>query len=43
MKYIPRLKKKYNEEIINNLQKNYKSVMQVPKLLKICLNQGVNA
>ena len=43
MKYIPRLKKKYNKEIINNLQKNYKSVMQVPKLLKICLNQGVNA
>ena len=43
MKYIPRLKKKYNEEIINNLQKNYKSVMQVPKLIKICLNQGVNA
>jgi len=43
MKYIPRLKKKYNEEIIINLQNNYKSVMQVPKLLKICLNQGVNA
>ena len=43
MKYIPRLKKKYNEEIVNNLKVNYKSVMQVPKLVKICLNQGVGS
>ena len=41
MEYIPRLKNKYNTEIIENLKKNYKSVMQVPKLLKISLNQGV--
>ena len=41
MKYIPRLKKKYNEEIVSSLGKNYKSIMQVPKLTKICLNQGV--
>ena len=41
MKYIPRLKKKYNEEIVSSLRKNYKSIMQVPKLTKICLNQGV--
>jgi len=41
MEYVPRLKKKYNSEIINNLKKNYKSVMQVPKLVKISLNQGV--
>ena len=41
MKYIPRLKKKYKEEIINLLKNNYKSVMQVPRLEKICLNQGV--
>ena len=41
MEYIPRLKQKYNSEIINNLKKNYKSVMQVPRLMKISLNQGV--
>ncbi|MDC1024313.1 50S ribosomal protein L5 [Flavobacteriales bacterium] len=41
MEYTPRLKKKYNSEIVNNLQKNYKSVMQVPKLTKISINQGV--
>ena len=43
MKYIPRLKNKYNKEIINNLKSDYKSVMQVPRLLKICLNQGVGS
>ena len=43
MEYTPRLKKKYNDEIINNLKGNYKSVMQVPKLVKICLNQGVGS
>ena len=41
MDYVPRLKIKYNTEIIENLRKNYKSVMQVPKLVKISLNQGV--
>ena len=41
MAYTPRLKEKYNSEIINNLKKNYKSVMQVPKLIKISLNHGV--
>ena len=41
MEYTPRLKKKYNSEIVNNLTKNYKSVMQVPKLTKISINQGV--
>ena len=43
MEYIPRLKKKYKEEVINNLKKNYKSIMQVPKLVKICLNQGLGS
>ena len=43
MEYIPRLKKKYQVEIINNLKGNYKSVMQVPKLVKICLNQGLGS
>ena len=43
MEYIPRLKEKYKTEIINNLKGNYKSVMEVPRLLKICLNQGVGS
>jgi len=39
----PRLKLKYQEEIKKNLMTafNYKSPMQIPKLEKICLNQGV--
>jgi large subunit ribosomal protein L5 len=43
-KYIPRLQEKYHKEVISALKDkfNYKSVMQVPKLEKICLNQGVN-
>jgi large subunit ribosomal protein L5 len=41
MEYTPRLKKKYQTEVVNNLKGNYKSVMQVPKLVKICLNQGI--
>jgi len=45
MTYVPRLKTKYNEEIRTALKEKfqYKSVMQVPKLLKISLNQGVGA
>lgn len=45
MSYVPRLKKTYSEDIIPELQKqfNYKSPMQVPKLSKICLNQGVGS
>ena len=41
--YTPRLRSKYSEEIVGNLQEKfaYKSIMQVPKLLKICLNQGL--
>ncbi|TAM93205.1 MAG: 50S ribosomal protein L5 [Chitinophagaceae bacterium] len=43
-KYIPRLQVKYQKEVVDSLKKkfNYKSVMQVPRLEKICLNQGVN-
>ena len=42
-KYKPTLKKKFHEEIVPNLMKEfgYKSIMQVPKLEKIVLNQGV--
>ena len=43
MEYTPRLKKKYQNEVVNNLKGNYKSVMQVPKLVKICLNQGIGS
>ena len=40
--YIPRLRTKYNEEVVPKLQEEfgYKSVMQMPKLTKICINQG---
>ncbi len=40
-----RLKKKYQEEVIPALmeQFQYSSVMEVPKLVKISLNQGVGA
>jgi large subunit ribosomal protein L5 len=40
----PRLRKKYQDEVIPSLMKrfSYKSVMQVPKLEKISLNRGVN-
>ena len=43
MSYVPSLKKKYKNEIVDSLMKQfeYKSIMQVPKLEKICLNQGV--
>tara|TARA_B100000902_G_C27284337_1_gene903586 strand:+ start:1188 stop:1958 length:771 start_codon:yes stop_codon:yes gene_type:complete len=43
MEYTPRLKKKYQEEVVNNLKGNYKSVMQVPRVVKICLNQGIGS
>ena len=43
MSYQPRLKQKYREKVAPQLKEqfNYKSVMQIPKLEKICLNQGV--
>jgi len=45
MAYVPRLKSKYKEEIRVALKDKfqYKSVMQVPKLEKISINQGVGA
>jgi large subunit ribosomal protein L5 len=43
-KYTPRLADKYKKEVVPALMKrfNYDSVMQVPRLEKICLNRGVN-
>lgn len=43
MNYSPRLRDKYRNEIVPAMMKqfSYKSVMQVPKLVKISINQGV--
>ncbi len=45
MNYNPRLKEQYASTIIPALREKfgYKNLMQVPKLAKICLNQGVGA
>lgn len=45
MGYTPTLKLKYRGEIVPDMQKEfgYKSVMQVPVLEKIIINQGVGA
>jgi large subunit ribosomal protein L5 len=41
--YSARLQQKYRDEVVPALMKRfgYKTVMQVPRLEKICLNQGV--
>jgi len=43
MSYTPRLREKYKSEVVKQMTEKfgYKSVMQVPKLQKIVLNQGV--
>ncbi len=43
MEFVPNLKTKYKEEIVPALMKefSYKSVMQVPRIEKIVINQGV--
>ena len=43
-KYTPRLADKYTKEVVPALVKkfNYETMMQAPKLEKICLNRGVN-
>ncbi|MBP7102388.1 MAG: 50S ribosomal protein L5 [Bacteroidales bacterium] len=45
MKYVPRLEEKYINEIVPAIQKQFgfKSVMRVPKITKVCLNQGIGA
>ena len=45
MEYTPNLKTKYRKEIALALKDEfgYKSVMQVPKLQKICINQGIGS
>lgn len=43
MNYTPRLQKVYADKIVPELKKQfeYTSPMQVPKITKICLNQGI--
>lgn len=43
MKYVARLKEKYQNEVVPALmqQFSYTTVMQVPRLEKICINQGI--
>ena len=45
MSYTPNLKNKYTKEISPALlgEFGYQSVMQVPRLEKICINQGIGA
>ena len=41
--YVPTLKKLYKEQVVDTLMKqfNYSTVMQVPKLVKITINEGI--
>ena len=41
--YVPSLKKVFNEEIVGKLMKqfSYTSVMQVPRLVKLTINEGI--
>ncbi|PHN04535.1 50S ribosomal protein L5 [Flavilitoribacter nigricans] len=43
MSYTPRLKQKYREEVAPALKEQfgYKTVMEIPKIEKVCINQGV--
>ncbi len=45
MKYVPRLKDKYQNEVVKELmeQFQYGSIMEVPRLVKISINQGIGA
>ena len=45
MSYQARLKKEYNERIVNSLKEDfgYVNLMQVPKLQKIIISKGVGA
>jgi len=45
MSYQPKLRKKYQDEIVPAMmeQFQYGSIMEVPRLVKVCINQGVGA
>jgi large subunit ribosomal protein L5 len=42
---VPRLKERYHQEIVSQLMEKfqYKSVMQVPRIVKISINKGIGA
>jgi|SRR5690242_980067 large subunit ribosomal protein L5 len=44
VKYTPRLAEKYKKDVVPALMKKfgYKTIMQAPRLTKVCLNRGVN-
>ena len=44
VKYTPRLAEKYKKEVVPALMKKfaYKTIMQAPRLEKVCINRGVN-
>ena len=43
MEYTPRLREDYKDRVVKTLTEKfgYKNIMQVPKLVKVCLSQGV--
>jgi large subunit ribosomal protein L5 len=43
MSYVPRFKEKYREEVVPKLMEKfqYKTIMEVPRIEKVCINQGV--
>ena len=43
MEYTPRLKRDYEDRVTKSMIEkfNYKNIMQVPKLTKVCLSQGI--
>lgn len=43
MDYIPRLKKKYHDDVVSELRKqfDYSNVMEVPQIEKVVINKGV--
>ncbi len=45
MEYKPRLRQEYSDRIVSELKNkfNYKNVMEIPKLTKICLSQGLGS
>jgi large subunit ribosomal protein L5 len=45
MSYAPRLRNKYNEVVVKGMQDKfaYGNVMEIPKITKVVLNQGVGA
>ncbi|MSP57593.1 MAG: 50S ribosomal protein L5 [Flavobacteriaceae bacterium] len=45
MSYVPRLHRKYKEEVLSGMMTKfaYKNAMQIPQIQKVVLNQGVGA